>query len=48
MIKAINNVHKKIIIDVLQGFKYTSVQPAFNCSKLTIETIEQDMKYVQS
>ena len=23
-------------------------QPAFTCSKLTIETLEQDMKYVQS
>ena len=23
-------------------------QPAFTCSKLTIETLEQSMKYVQS
>ena len=23
-------------------------QPAFTCSKLTIETLEQDVKYVQS
>ena len=23
-------------------------QPAFNCSKLTIETLEQGVKYVQS
>ena len=25
-----------------------STQPAFNCSKLTIETLEQDKKYIQS
>ena len=28
-------------------FWYTS-QPAFTCSKLTIETLEQGVKYVQS
>ena len=26
----------------------TSSQPAFTCSKLTIETLEQGVKYVQS
>ena len=25
-----------------------NTQPAFTCSKLTIETVEQDVKYVQS
>ena len=25
-----------------------SAQPAITCSKLTIETLEQDVKYVQS
>ena len=25
-----------------------NIQPAFTCSKLTIETLEQSMKYVQS
>ena len=25
-----------------------AIQPAFTCSKLTIETLEQDVKYVQS
>ena len=24
------------------------IQPAFTCSKLTIDTLEQDVKYVQS
>ena len=28
--------------------KYIRSQPAFNCSKLTIETLEQGVKYVQS
>ena len=28
------------------NFKIT--QPAFTCSKLTIETLEQDIKYVQN
>ena len=30
-----------------QGFK-KGTQPAFTCSKLTTETLEQGMKYVQS
>ena len=29
-------------------FLYMITQPAFTCSKLTIETLEQDAKYVQS
>ena len=28
--------------------KKVSAQPAFTCSKLTIETLEQGVKYVQS
>ena len=31
-----------------QGAKYSSTQPLFICSKLTIETLEQGVKYVQS
>ena len=27
---------------------YSDSQPAFTCSTLTIETLEQDVKYVQS
>ena len=30
------------------SFKVVSTQPAFTCSKLTIETLEQGVKYVQS
>ena len=42
-----------IFIDVWQGPKYTSKscvfsQPTITCSKLTIETLEQGVKYVQS
>ena len=43
---------------VFRGYKKTSgmkwvnlnvaTQPAFTCSKLTIETLEQGVKYVQS
>ena len=33
----------------LEHFKVRSpTQPAFTCSKLTIETLEQGVKYVQS
>ena len=28
--------------------KINRTQPTFTCSKLTIETLEQDVKYVQS
>ena len=28
--------------------RVAETQPAFACSKLTIETLEQDVKYVQS
>ena len=31
-----------------QGILYVDTQPAFTCSKLTIETLEQGVKYVQS
>ena len=29
-------------------FKFIATQPAITCSKLTIETLEQGVKYVQS
>ena len=32
----------------LAKFSRTATQPAFTCSKLTIETLEQGVKYVQS
>ena len=42
------------IIEIWRGPKYAletyckEPQPATTCSKLTIETLEQDVKYVQS
>ena len=32
----------------LQHFWSAPTQPAFTCSKLTVETLEQGVKYVQS
>ena len=31
-----------------QFITFTDSQPAFTCSKVTIETLEQGVKYVQS
>ena len=50
---------KWYILDVWHGSEYApghlskiwlrdTIQPAFTCSKLTIETLEQGLKYVQS
>ena len=36
------------IKDVWQGRKWASAQPAFTCSNLTTEALEQNVKYVQS
>ena len=33
---------------ILSNLKKPETQPAFTCSKLTIETLEQGVKYVQS
>ena len=30
------------------NYKYNATQPAISCSKLTIEMLEQGVKYVQS
>ena len=32
----------------IKSIKLRIIQPAFTCSKLTIETLEQGVKYVQS
>ena len=42
--------HKNTIKSLKQIIVYKPIptQPAFTCSKLTIETIEQGVKYVQS
>ena len=42
-----------LIVDIFGGhsifnFKKKTAQPAITCSKLTIETLEQGVKYVQS
>ena len=41
---------RQIFIKIEHAFKTLCVysQPAFTCSKLTIETLEQSVKYVQS
>ena len=44
--------HKSVIHKFTKDFIYhkenTDNSPAFTCSMLTIETLEQDVKYVQS
>ena len=42
-----NNSLREIFIDKLQIYLVTT-QPAFTCSKLTIETLEQGVKCVQN
>ena len=36
------------VFSLLTLKKYLQIQPAFTCSMLTIETLEQGVKYVQS
>ena len=44
--KNVNNIHNiQIVMVQPQGI---ASQPAFTCSKLTKETLEQGVKYVQS
>ena len=47
-----NKLGKGLILylnrDTMSVFKQSSSQPAFTCSKSTIETLEQGVKYVQS
>ena len=43
--------HKTIVINLLARIvvnKLTATQPVITCSKLTIEILEQGVKYVQS
>ena len=45
----IKPILKNICLQLLLKFvKYSKTQPAFTCSKLTIETLKQDVKYVQT
>ena len=50
LIKAGEGVVYKNEITISLGFRWILhfSQPAFTCSKLTIETLEQGVKYVQS
>ena len=40
--------HRNIQSLAIKIFKIEQTQPAITCSKLTIETLEQGVKYVQS
>ena len=42
------NLRKQILIRLRLLLALSRSQPAFTCSKLTIETLEQGVKYVQS
>ena len=47
----INNIIREILYKIhrgKQGYGAEFSQPAITCSKLTIETLEQGVKYVQS
>ena len=39
---------EKIEINESIGTKWVNTKPTIRCSKLTIETLEQGMKYVQN
>ena len=41
------NVNSKVKVKPAKS-EYERTQPAIRCSKLTIETLEQNVKYVQS
>ena len=43
-----NNNEKKKLVAKWTVHNYAMSQPAITCSKLTIETLEQGLKYVQS
>ena len=38
----------KFLLQMTNQLQTVQTQPAFTCSKLTIETLEQGVKYVQS
>ena len=42
------HVNIGILVMLVYSFTKMNSQPAFTCSKLTIETLEQGVKYVQS
>ena len=46
--KTDSNSNKHFIFNASFGLKYIFTHPAYTYSKLTIETLEQGVKYVQS
>ena len=47
MIKHLQNVREKTWLDWVNDILPTATQPTFTCWKLTIETLEQGVKYVE-
>ena len=47
IISMINHVWKAIVSMLLHISQKNAYHPTFTCSKLTIETLEQGVKYVQ-
>ena len=47
MLEDMKMIFQKITTTVINILRYCT-QPAITCSKLTIETLEQGVKYVQS
>ena len=48
LILLLKKITLKITENYFSYFQKSFTQPAFTCSKLTIETLEQGVKYVQS
>ena len=46
--KVVNGFRKTLHLRCLAAFSIRLSKTAFTCSKLTIETLEQGVKYVQS
>ena len=44
----IQNTHKMLLASIWVDSYIITTKPSFTCSKLTIETLEQGVRYVQS
>ena len=42
------NIHDLFVHFAVFATQWTNTQPAISCSKLTIETLDQGVKYVES
>ena len=48
LMNVVNKVNSNIVLINVKEMDFVSLtKPAFTCSKLTIETLEQGVKYVQ-